>query len=361
MFEYALRLHQLLAMKDYDQCLPLLQEYRDYLERRLAKNPRDLDAGCQLADIYLELREPFEMSQEVLHRLVDEGGLDDHAMARVYTDLAYFDCEDLRTGVVSGADMDRGRAYLEKAVALSPDTPYSYSALGDLELGEGHDQRALVLLRAAARRGRQPVYWYNYAVSLTYNGQWKQAKAMLEKMERLGEGGRDIFYALAVCSHTLGDRGSALHYLAMSYAADPDPADDRANLYYACGEFARYVDAYDRVQWYPLASGLGPYFYCLKALGRLNDCADKFQEVMGQQADMIKACEQDTDPAWTDEDRQARLNDLRKERKDVESVYDRVVTEGVRPEAPLKCELTYVCYLADCVRHRDPEELRATL
>jgi lipoprotein NlpI len=352
--EYICRLHQEMDSKKYNDCVPLLYEYKNYLEKEIESAPNNVVAACQLAAVYMELRMDTESSTDVLEKVLRNYGdnLSDEEKARLYTNLAYY-YEDY-------GDLKSCRGFLEKAVALSPKTPNVYDALGRLYSANGNLENALSLFRTSSELGCELKYQYNFSVSLYQNGRWQEAKENLEKLLLTNKNNPSILYGLGLCCHSLNDKESAVAFAkeVIKYNEHEDVNESQiADLFYLCGEYALHNAMYDNCAfgYYLDASWLGPYFYCLNTLGKTNELVRKFDEVVSEKNQNISDWENKTDPDYSDEDRQERIQSCEKEKAEIETVYHKIVTEGFRPEVKINLDFIYGCYLIDCPRHQKYE------
>jgi predicted nuclease with TOPRIM domain len=97
---------------------------------------------------------------------------------------------------------------------------------------------------------------------------------------------------------------------------------------------------------------LGPNFYCLNTLGKTNELARKFDQVVSEKSQNISDWKNETDSDYSDEDRQERIQSYEKEKAEIETVYHKIVREGFRPEVKINLDFIYGCYLIDCPRHQ---------
>lgn len=75
----------------FDDYVHVFYEYKNYLESRIEKNPKDIEAICQLAAVYLELRYGEDISikliLDTLTNYIDEISIIDKS--RIYVNLAF--------------------------------------------------------------------------------------------------------------------------------------------------------------------------------------------------------------------------------------------------------------------------------
>ena len=350
MLDYIRRLRHEMDSKDYHACVPLLKEYKDFLEKIIENTPNDVEAACQLAAIYMELRMKTEVSKNLLEKVLqNDNEISGEEKVRTYTNLAWY-YEDY-------GDLDLCREYLEKAIALTPSVPNAYDALGRLYSNGDNTDNALSLFRVAAKLGNELKYQYNYAVSLYQNNLLQEAKDFFEDLLITNENNPLILYGLGVCCYALNDKKSAVVFAnrVVAVKENEDVNESQiADLFYLCDEPFQHNAMYDNCKWgyYTDASWLGPYFYCLSVQKKTDELVQKFTEVIDEKKQNINDWENESDPEYTDEDKQERIQCLEKEKVDIESVYHRIVAEGFKPEVKINIGFIYGCYMIDCPRHQ---------
>jgi len=98
-----------------------------------------------------------------------------------------------------------------------------------------------------------------------------------------------------------------------------------AKLYFLCGNFEKHNKMYDNASYgyYPDANWLSPYFYCLYILDKTDELNNKFIDIMKRKDEIIKeAKEEDLDDDETQEDKNTYIEQLQKEKRDIESAYN---------------------------------------
>ncbi|MDR1136309.1 MAG: hypothetical protein LBL49_09065 [Clostridiales Family XIII bacterium] len=226
-----------IAEKDrYEDYVHAFEEYRDYLEARLSANPKDIEAICQLAAVYHELRYDYDDCISQMEEAL-RWDISDSDRIRLYTNLAFY-YEDRSP---DGEDVMR---CLEAAVALSPDTPNAYDVLGRFYL-DSDPERSLPLYQRAGELCSEMKYQYNHAVALFTCGRIAEARRILEPLSAEHADERRVRYAMGVFDCYLGNREAALAVadaLASEHSDDHITEGELADLYFLCG-------AYERANW----------------------------------------------------------------------------------------------------------------
>ena len=108
----------------YDAYVHTFESYRDFLEERLAENPLDVDAVCQLATVYLELRYDSDSYYDLYQQFLsaNEATLTNAQKARIYNNLTALNDQDHW-----GEQVDR---YASLAIACGSKNAHIYDAYG---------------------------------------------------------------------------------------------------------------------------------------------------------------------------------------------------------------------------------------
>ena len=80
-------------MKDFEKSKEYLEKMEGYLQKRLDKNPFDIDAVCTLASVILTLRYAESDCGKLLKDFLDKfsNRLDDIQKSRLYTNIAFYE------------------------------------------------------------------------------------------------------------------------------------------------------------------------------------------------------------------------------------------------------------------------------
>lgn len=80
-------------MKDFEKSKEYLEKMEGYLQKRLDKNPFDIDAVCTLASVRLTLRYAESDCGKLLKDFLDKffNSLDDIQKSRLYTNIAFYE------------------------------------------------------------------------------------------------------------------------------------------------------------------------------------------------------------------------------------------------------------------------------
>ncbi len=350
--DYIDRIKRAIVEKEsYDDYVQIFEEYKDFLEKRIFKNPKDIIARSQLAAVFMELRMDSDFSKDIMEEaLVNyESELSVDEKTRLYTNLAFFYEENYST---EGC-MD----YLIKAINLNPQTPNAYDVLGRFYADQGNYREAVSLFETAQALSEVMKYHYNYAVALHQNGEVLKAKVVFEKLYQNYPTDTKVMFGFGVCCFETDDLIEALamaNKLAKLSELDDSISEFQiADLFYLCDEFASHNAMFDTTKYYENASWLGAYFYCLNILGKKEQLSLKFSEVISRkEKDILEAMNDELDENFTFEDREEVVASYSTEKKDIETTYFKVTNENFKPMPKLELYFMYGCYLLDCPRHQ---------
>ena len=161
----------------YDNYRHAFIEYKDYLEKCLLENPRDVEKVCQLAATYNELNYQWDGIYKLLNEFIKkyENELTDEEKSRIYTNLGYY-YDDQRNGI------KRAIRTLRKAVVFNPNNSKAYYGLGANYYGAGKYDKSEEMYKRACELENNPIYKFEYVNLLIVNGKYEEAKIILEEL-----------------------------------------------------------------------------------------------------------------------------------------------------------------------------------
>ena len=161
----------------YDNYRYAFIEYKDYLEKCLLENPRDVEKVCQLAATYDELNYQWDDIYKLLNEFIKkyENEVTDEEKSRIYTNLGFY-YDDQRNGI------KRAIRTLRKAVVLNPNNSKAYYGLGANYYGAGKYDKSEEMYKRACELENNPIYKFEYANLLMVNGKYEEAKIILEEL-----------------------------------------------------------------------------------------------------------------------------------------------------------------------------------
>lgn len=330
--------------ENYDAYAHAFEEYRVFLEERLAQNPSDVDTVCQLAMVYLELRYDGDTYYDLYRRFLDanQSALNDAEKARIYNNLTALCDQD---GVTDGF-----MEYAPRAISCGSVNAHVYDAYGknlwELDIDNDYEW----CFERACELERNLQFEYNLAVARYYKGKTAEADAMFTALLQSNPDHNRILHAKALCLIRLSVEQYREEIIAIAEKLDQMPKDaladidelDIASLYFLCGRHSDYRCVVDSsiIRYSNDAYWLAPYFYSMKVRREEEELATFYQEVMEEVDGVISNQEDPEDEAYWIARRQA-----------IVTAYQEV-QEGILPTVePTLYFMWYGCYLDDCPRH----------
>ncbi|WP_231284659.1 hypothetical protein [Leptotrichia hofstadii] len=126
----------------YDNYKHVFIEYKDYLEKCLLENPRDVEKVCQLAIAYFTVYQDGKKSVNVLEDFLTKYSkdLNDHEKAIIYQDLADLYEKD-------AYDDKKCKYYLTKLIEMGKQSVIVWEVLGEYYLKRKNTKRHLNVFR----------------------------------------------------------------------------------------------------------------------------------------------------------------------------------------------------------------------
>lgn len=329
----------------YDAYVHAFESYRDFLEKRLAENPSDVDAVCQLATVYLELRYDSEAYYNLYQQflLANETTLTNAQKARIYNNLtALCDQDGLRTGV---------EKYAPLAISCGSQNACVYDAYGRVLWENDPNAEHEWCFERANELKQSLSLAFNLAVARYRKGKLAEANDRFTALLKEHPDNDRILYAKALCLIRLSIEQNREEILAIAKQLDQMPKDaladidevDVGTLYFLCGrhsDYRRVVDS-SEISYANDAYWLAPYFYSMKARGEEEELASFYRAVMEEEDDEIADSQDDP------EEKDFRIAC----KQSIVTAYEQV-QEGILPGIePRLYYMWFGCYLDDCPRH----------
>ena len=338
--------------KEFDDYVHIFYEYKNYLESRIKKNPKDIEAICQLAAVYLELRYDENISikliKDTLTNFADEISAIDKS--RIYINLAFL--------YESNDEEKNCLYYLEEAIKLNPNMADAYNELGRIQIENGIIGDNLKLFEKAYSLSSKMKYQYNYGVALFQHDYILKAKALFEELLPKYEDERRILYGYGVCCFYTGNKRKAIEIankLAQGKNDDYIAESEIADLYFLCEEYSKHNEMYDNSEFeYRLdVRWLAPYFYCLKVQGKMEELQSKLTEVIMEKNNKIIETEaEELDDEFTKVEKNESIQEYQKEKNEIITAFEKITNDTYKPEIRIKLWLMNGCYMIDCPRHQ---------
>lgn len=250
---------------------------------------------------------------------------------------------------------------LEEAVSLKPTHHFPFAFLTQLYIQTEQYEKAVPLAKASLAINDTSETRYNLAVSLFHLGKFDDAAKTLFPISRKDESAK---FLIIQCHFQAGRNQEAKRLLAR-YAKTQHRSHERlfeelsiAELYW---ELACYEEA---IFWYEEAvkgyyhdpRWVAAYIHALTKTNQQVKAKDMLQLIIGQKVHALReaANDQDFDEHFTQEENEAYMDGLKKEKKAFENIPDKLAN-GWNPAPTFDPSLQVRCYLFGCTRHNYDE------
>ena len=345
----------------YDNYRHAFIEYKDYLEKCLLENPRDVEKVCQLAAVYNELTYQWEDIYKLLNEFIKkyENEVTDEEKSRIYTNLGFY-YDDQRNGI------KRAIRTLRKAVAFNPNNYKAYYGLGADYYGARKYDKSEEMYKKACELENNPIYKFEYANLLMVNGKNEEAKIILEELIKKDfEFGKEDFakikYSYIVNRIRLKEfeniESEIDELMLENIDNDSFFCSGLESLYYLSENYKKLVEIYLKIE----AQGdcrvpdeeLSIYFYSLKQLNKMDKLEKFFKRALKFKNEEIEDVKNgEFKKEWTKAEKKEEIKEIRRQAKRLKAEYEKILKTDYKPEVKIYPKFLYDCFLIDCPRHQ---------
>ena len=333
----------------YDNYRHAFIEYKDYLEKCLLENPRDVEKICQLAAVYNELNYQWDDIYKLLNEFIKkyENEVTDEEKSRIYTNLGFY-YDDQRDG------SKRAIRTLRKAVVFNPNNSKAYYGLGANYYGAGKYDKSEEMYKRACELENNPIYKFEYANLLMVNGKYKEAKIILEELIKKDfEFGKEDFAKIKYSYIVNRIRLKEFENIDNDYFF----CSDLESLYYLSENYKKLVEIYLKIEAQEDCrvpdEELSIYFYSLKQLNKMNKLEKSFKEALKFKNEEIEDVKNgEFKKEWTKAEKKEEIKEIRREAKRLKAEYEKILKTDYKPEVKIYPKFLYDCFLIDCPRHQ---------
>ena len=344
----------------YDNYRHAFIEYKDYLEKCLLENPKNVEVVCQLAAVYNELTYQWEDIYKLLNEFIKkyENELTDEEKSRIYTNLGYY-YDDQRDG------SKRAIRTLRKAVAFNPNNSKAYYGLGADYYGAGKYDKSEEMYKRACELEDNPIYKFEYANLLMVNGKYREAKIILEELIKKDfEFGKEDFakirysyIANKIQLRKFENIENEINELMLENVGNEDFWDYIfAELYYLAGKYEKSEETYAKMKNsnYEVATWwIAPYFYSIKQLNQKEKLQREFEEILEIKSEEIEDVKNsEFKREWTKSEKKEEIREIKRQIKSLKAEYEKILKTDYKPEVKIYPKFLYDCFLIDCPRHQ---------
>ena len=345
----------------YDNYRHAFIEYKDYLEKSLLENPRDVEKVCQLAATYNELNYQWDDIYKLLNEFIKkyENELTNDEKSRIYTNLGFY-YDDQRCG------SKRAIRTLRKAVAFNPNNSKAYYGLGADYYGARKYDKSEEMYKKACELENNPIYKFEYANLLMINGKYEEAKIILEELIKKDfEFGKEDFakikYSYIVNRIRLKEfeniESEIDELMLENIDNDYFFCSGLESLYYLSENYKKLVEIYLKIE----AQGdcrvpdeeLSIYFYSLKQLNKMDKLEKFFKRALKFKNEEIEDVKNgEFKKEWTKAEKKEEIKEIRRQAKRLKAEYEKILKTDYKPEVKIYPKFLYDCFLIDCPRHQ---------
>ena len=358
--EWARYIQDEIKNNSYDNYKHVFIEYKDYLEKCLLENPKNVEIICQLAAVYNELNYQWDDIYKLLNEFIKkyENELTDEEKSRIYTNLGYY-YDDQRDG------SKRAIRTLRKAVTFNPNNSKAYYGLGADYYGAGKYDKSEEMYKRACELENNPIYKFEYANLLMVNEKYEEAKIILEELIKKDfEFGKEdfvkikyIYIANKIQLREFENIENEIDELMLETVNKDDFFEEEfAELYYLVGSYEKSRKIYSKfkIQDYQFpAWWLRFYFYSLKQLNEMEKLQENFKIVLkikDEEIESIKNGEFLTE--CTKSYKKEEIREIKRQIKNLKAEYEKILKTDYKPEVKIYPKFLYDCFLIDCPRHQ---------
>jgi len=345
----------------YDNYRHAFIEYKDYLEKSLLENPRDVEKVCQLAATYNELNYQWDDIYKLLNEFIKkyENEVTDEERSRIYTNLGFY-YDDQRNGI------KRAIRTLRKAVAFNPNNSKAYYGLGADYYGARKYDKSEEMYKKACELENNPIYKFEYANLLMINGKYEEAKIILEELIKKDfEFGKEDFakikYSYIVNRIRLKEfeniESKIDELMLENIDNDYFFCSDLESLYYLSENYKKLVEIYLKIEAQEDCrvpdEELSIYFYSLKQLNKMDKLEKFFKRALKFKNEEIEDVKNgEFKKEWTKAEKKEEIKEIRRQAKRLKAEYEKILKTDYKPEVKIYPKFLYDCFLIDCPRHQ---------
>ena len=341
---------------NYEQTVPVFEEFRDFLNKLLNKSPTNVDIICILASVELELgyqETAIKLLEDFISKYKDV--INDVDKARIYTNLGFY------------YEADKKQCeYLLEAEKLNSPFVETYKGLAltyfsNYECNKTTEDlyKSLKYFEKVSKIINNYEIYFGYAVCLFETKQYQKAKEVFEKLSLEYPNRMRLLLSISYCEAYLGNKEKAIHYLKQVkvdqdknyYLATDDIGEFEVfEVYYFLEEYDLFLEECEKILMRYYFADWDHYFYTLWIKNeneKFNKYIDKYKNEM---LEAIKEAKIDDDFS-NEEEREEYIKSYKEDLEKLITMSNKIQNGNYKPKIELKLYPEYECFLIDCVRH----------
>ena len=318
--------------KNYEQTVPVFEEFRNFLNELLNKYPTNVDIICILASVELELgyqETAIKLLEDFILKYKDV--INDVDKARIYTNLGFYYEADKKQDeyLLEAEKLNSPFVETYKGLALTYFSNYEYNkATEDLYKSLKYFEKALKITN-------------DYEIYFEYPNRMR------------------LLLSISYCEAYLGNKEKAIHYLKQVkvdqdenyYLATDDIHDFQIfEVYYFLEEYDLFLEECEKVIESFYFADWDHYFYTLwlkNESEKFNKYIDKYKNEMLEAIKEVKIDDDFSD----EEERQDYIKSYKEDLEKLITMSNKIQNGNYKPKIELKLYPEYECFLIDCIRH----------
>ena len=342
--------------KNYEQTVPVFEEFRNFLNELLNKYPTNVDIICILASVELELgyqETAIKLLEDFILKYKDV--INDVDKARIYTNLGFYYEADKKQDeyLLEAEKLNSPFVETYKGLALTYFSNYEYNKATE------NLYKSLKYFEKSLKITNDYEIYFGYAVCLFETKQYQKAKEIFEELLLEYPNRMRLLLSISYCEAYLGNKEKAIHYLKQVkvdqdenyYLATDDIHDFQIfEVYYFLEEYDLFLEECEKVIESFYFADWDHYFYTLwlkNESEKFNKYIDKYKNEM---LEAIKEAKIDDDFS-DEEERQDYIKSYKEDLEKLITMSNKIQNGNYKPKIELKLYPEYECFLIDCIRH----------
>ena len=342
--------------KNYEQTVPVFEEFRKFLNELLSRYPTNVDIICTLASVELELgyqETAIKLLEDFILKYKDV--INDVDKARIYTNLGFYYEADKKQD-----------EYLLKAEKLNSPFVETYKGLALTYFSNYENDKAtedlyksLKYFEKALKITNDYEIYFGYGVCLFEIKQYQKAKEIFEELLFEYPNRMRLLLSISYCEAYLGNKEKAIYYLKQVkvdqdknyYLATDDIGDFEVfEVYYFLEEYDLFLEECEKEIMRYYFADWDHYFYTLwikNEKEKFNKYIDKYKNEI---LDNIEEAKIDDDFS-DEEEREEYIKSYEEDLEKLITMSNEIQNGNYKPKIELKLYPEYECFLIDCIRH----------
>ena len=342
--------------KNYEQTVPVFEEFRKFLNEFLSRYPTNVDIICILASVGLELgyqETAIKLLEDFILKYKDV--INDVDKARIYTNLGFYYEADKKQDeyLLEAEKLNSPFVETYKGLALTYFSNYEYNKATE------NLYKSLKYFEKSLKITNDYEIYFGYAVCLFETKQYQKAKEIFEELLLEYPNRMRLLLSISYCEAYLGNKEKAIHYLKQVkvdqdknyYLATDDIGEFEVfEVYYFLEEYDLFLEECEKEIMRYYFADWDHYFYTLWIKNeneKFNKYIEKYKNEMLEAIEEAKIDDDFSD----EEERQDYIKSYEEDLEKLMTMSNKIQNGNYKPKIELKLYPEYGCFLIDCIRH----------